>query len=411
MVDTRKIGRHIAKLRKECGMTGEKFAEYLDVSPQAVSKWETGKNLPETALLPAISKLLGVSIDSILFPDAYAVKSHLGGHYIDKLPVLRWGESRDCTWAGSIQLLLKAMGIDVTYSEIMGFSGACYYLAMTTDWCPSSSMLQIAYDPAHTLEQALGVERGDLGSEDLDGKVKAAISRGLPVMLIEPRVEMEWGVLCGYTGEGQFYGRSYFDYLLPDERDIFTDNRYFLADRYPGAAPSLIYFGTNKGTPISLDTALRGSLETAKYLYTAEPRDNGRYIIGLAAYDIYINALQLNDADFAAVTPYGATGNGILLLTRLIDARHAAHEFWAEKSKYLSKENARKMQHVAELYAKVVSTLRVVLPRDAASSTQNGYPYEAWTSEMRSRISEALTSCKYLEQQVLDMITDVLDHW
>ena len=72
MIDTKQIGERIAALRKERGMTGEAFAELLDVSPQAVSKWETGKNLPETALLPAISGALGVSIDAILMPQPQA---------------------------------------------------------------------------------------------------------------------------------------------------------------------------------------------------------------------------------------------------------------------------------------------------------------------------------------------------
>ena len=36
MIDNKKIGECIAMLRKERGMTGEKFAELLDVSPQAV---------------------------------------------------------------------------------------------------------------------------------------------------------------------------------------------------------------------------------------------------------------------------------------------------------------------------------------------------------------------------------------
>jgi len=66
MIDNYKIGNRITLLRKEKGMTGEKFAELLGVSPQAVSKWENSKNLPETALLPAIAALLGTSIDSIL---------------------------------------------------------------------------------------------------------------------------------------------------------------------------------------------------------------------------------------------------------------------------------------------------------------------------------------------------------
>lgn len=73
MLDNYKIGNRVALLRKEKGLTGEKFAEQLGVSPQAVSKWENGKCLPETALLPAISALLGTSIDSILVPQELVI--------------------------------------------------------------------------------------------------------------------------------------------------------------------------------------------------------------------------------------------------------------------------------------------------------------------------------------------------
>ena len=73
MIDNYKIGNRIALLRKEKGMTGEKFAEALGISPQAVSKWENGKCLPETALLPSIAALLETSIDSILIPQELVI--------------------------------------------------------------------------------------------------------------------------------------------------------------------------------------------------------------------------------------------------------------------------------------------------------------------------------------------------
>jgi len=68
MVELIKIGRQIAMLRKEKGLTGEKLAEILQVSPQAVSKWENGKCLPETALLPILAKALDCSVDTLLMP-------------------------------------------------------------------------------------------------------------------------------------------------------------------------------------------------------------------------------------------------------------------------------------------------------------------------------------------------------
>jgi transcriptional regulator with XRE-family HTH domain len=55
-------------LRKRNGLTGEKLSELLNISPQAVSKWENGKSLPETALLPALAKILKCTIDELLIP-------------------------------------------------------------------------------------------------------------------------------------------------------------------------------------------------------------------------------------------------------------------------------------------------------------------------------------------------------
>lgn len=68
MLDLEKIGKRIASLRRERGYTGEELAERLHVSPQAVSKWENAKCLPETAILPALAEALDCSIDSLLYP-------------------------------------------------------------------------------------------------------------------------------------------------------------------------------------------------------------------------------------------------------------------------------------------------------------------------------------------------------
>jgi len=74
MLELMKIGRQIALLRKEKGLTGEKLAEILNVSPQAISKWENGKCLPETVLLPELAKALECSIDTLLMPNDKTLK-------------------------------------------------------------------------------------------------------------------------------------------------------------------------------------------------------------------------------------------------------------------------------------------------------------------------------------------------
>lgn len=60
-----KLARNIYIYRKERGLTQEELAQALGVSYQAVSKWENAQTMPDTALLPQLSKILEVSIDKL----------------------------------------------------------------------------------------------------------------------------------------------------------------------------------------------------------------------------------------------------------------------------------------------------------------------------------------------------------
>ena len=60
------LGNRISEKRKEKGLTQEELAVRLGVSPQAVSKWENNLSCPDISLLPAISKIFGISVDELL---------------------------------------------------------------------------------------------------------------------------------------------------------------------------------------------------------------------------------------------------------------------------------------------------------------------------------------------------------
>lgn len=60
------IGSLLFRLRKERGMTQKQVAEILHISPQAVSKWETGQGYPDVSLLPALSMLYAVAVERLL---------------------------------------------------------------------------------------------------------------------------------------------------------------------------------------------------------------------------------------------------------------------------------------------------------------------------------------------------------
>lgn len=60
------FGEFLFALRKEKGMTQAELAEMLGVTNKAVSKWETGEAMPETALLLPIARIFCVTVDELL---------------------------------------------------------------------------------------------------------------------------------------------------------------------------------------------------------------------------------------------------------------------------------------------------------------------------------------------------------
>ena len=65
-MDIQTVGDQIAMLRKQKGLTQTELGERLGITFQAVSKWERGETLPDTAILPDLADVLETSIDNLL---------------------------------------------------------------------------------------------------------------------------------------------------------------------------------------------------------------------------------------------------------------------------------------------------------------------------------------------------------
>ena len=70
MMTNETLGARLQRLRKERGMTQDEAAERLNVSPQAVSKWENDQSCPDIMLLPQIADLYGTTTDVLLKGEA-----------------------------------------------------------------------------------------------------------------------------------------------------------------------------------------------------------------------------------------------------------------------------------------------------------------------------------------------------
>ena len=65
-IDKEKFGEFVAGLRKEKGLTQKELSERLFVSDKAVSKWESGRSLPDVSLLVPLAENLGVTVTELL---------------------------------------------------------------------------------------------------------------------------------------------------------------------------------------------------------------------------------------------------------------------------------------------------------------------------------------------------------
>lgn len=65
-MDQIKIGNFISMCRKKKGMTQSKLAENLGITDKAVSKWKTGKSMPDISLLMPLCNLLGITLNELL---------------------------------------------------------------------------------------------------------------------------------------------------------------------------------------------------------------------------------------------------------------------------------------------------------------------------------------------------------
>ena len=65
-MDQIKIGKFIAECRKKKNLTQAQLAEKLDITDRAISKWETGKAMPDSDIMLDLCDILGIEVNELL---------------------------------------------------------------------------------------------------------------------------------------------------------------------------------------------------------------------------------------------------------------------------------------------------------------------------------------------------------
>ena len=128
------LGNRIRSQREKRGLKQQDIANALNISPQAVSKWERGENAPDIGMLPSLARLLGVSTDWLLSVneegrdvfEATVLATSVYGAYKKSVGM----EPRDfANWANGIFLVVTEIslhynGVPVKY---MGDGYLCFF--------------------------------------------------------------------------------------------------------------------------------------------------------------------------------------------------------------------------------------------------------------------------------------------
>lgn len=175
------LGTQISGLRRSCGLTQEQLAGRLNVTFQAVSKWETGASCPDVALLPEIADVFGVTVDTLFGREAQAP---FGLGEVDDLPWPDDDTLHAVLYRGHV--LVREQGL---------FS------------CPRErSLVDFHYDgPALNVRSAFGVQCGDVagdvtaGDSVSCGNVRGSVSAGdgAECGMVGGSVRAGDGVTCG----------------------------------------------------------------------------------------------------------------------------------------------------------------------------------------------------------------------
>lgn len=93
-MDQEKIGKFIAECRREKHLTQAQLAEKLNLTDRAVSKWETGKSMPDSSVMLELCKILGITVNELLSGEKINVE-HYGEKADENLVELtRRGENK-----------------------------------------------------------------------------------------------------------------------------------------------------------------------------------------------------------------------------------------------------------------------------------------------------------------------------
>ena len=116
-----KIGKFIAKCRKDKKMTQSELAEKLGVTDKSIGNWENGRNMPDLALFKPLCDELGITINDLLSGEKISKDKYQERFEENIVNTIDYSTKRISKYSNIIGLLLVIFGLFISMSAIMIF--------------------------------------------------------------------------------------------------------------------------------------------------------------------------------------------------------------------------------------------------------------------------------------------------
>ena len=126
-MDQVKIGKFISERRREVGMTQMQLAEKLGITDRAVSKWETGRSMPDSSIMLELCELLKINVTDLLNGEVVEMENYNKKSEQNIIELVKLKEETD-----KRMLALEVVICIISVACLLGFCAIAAYLEMET---------------------------------------------------------------------------------------------------------------------------------------------------------------------------------------------------------------------------------------------------------------------------------------
>lgn len=196
------IGKNIKKLREDTKVTQEQLAVALNISFQAVSKWENGIAVPDTMMLPQLADYFHVTIDDLFKTEIKAYENTA----IRLLSVYESSRKQDDFYRADIEFSKLIAGGNYTENDLRSYGILYEY---HTYYCINKALelyqQGLDYGSASKTEVYYQIQRQRIGMLSKIGRGQESIERHSDLLRIEPdNVENHICLILAYYYEKQY---------------------------------------------------------------------------------------------------------------------------------------------------------------------------------------------------------------